>query len=77
MWIYYYSLYANNGFTRDDMVTVSPQNDVVVHSRISFRSEDQLKYILYIVYERDNYNVTIDAFPFRRIPPSALKSLIG
>lgn len=72
-----YRLYARNSLRREESVTVNTKNEVVVHSVINFRAEDQLQYKWHIVYEHENYNVTVDAYPFRRIPPNALKSLIG
>lgn len=62
---------------RDESVTVGANKEVTVNAVITFKAEDQLKYNIFIVFENNDYNVTIDAFPFRRIPPGALKSLIG
>lgn len=72
-----YSVGANNGLSREEYVTVDQNKIVVVNAVIHFKAEDQLKYNLFIVFEDGNYNATIDAYPFRRIPPNALKSLIG
>lgn len=73
----YNRVYASNQFQRDESVTFGNNRDYTINEYINFEAEDQLKYVIIIDIKNGDYNVTIDSFPFTRIPPAALKSLVG
>lgn len=73
---YLFRYSASNRCGREETVTIADK-DVNVDGVISFRGDDDLMYRLLYVFDNNGYNTTIESYPFRRIPPGALKSLIG
>lgn len=72
-----YRISNSNLLHRTESVVVGSNKEITINAKFVFIAEDQLKYHWYIDYENNDYNVTYCAAPFRRIPPSALKSLVG
>lgn len=74
--LFFFSFSGTNGFSRGETVSWVGK-EFKIDGAIHFRAEDSFKYNLFYGFENDQYNITIDSFPTRRIPPGALKSLIG
>lgn len=60
---------VNNRGTLDEEITV--------HGLYIFNAEDGYKYFLRFLADKDGLNVSAYNLPIRRIPPGALKSLVG
>lgn len=72
---------ASNGVSREETVQITnegtPEQDVIISGKYLFTADDGYRYVVKYSYDKNGSNVIIDQFPVRRIPPNALKSLIG
>lgn len=55
----------------------TPEEEFVFTGSYSFRAEDGFKYIVRYTLSKTGSDVTIDRIAIHRIPPNALKSLVG
>lgn len=79
--VFDHSYYTNVGVYREETVEIinkgTPEEDFTISGTLTFRADDGFKYNIKYTYDKTGRNVTIDRFPFKRIPPNALKSLVG
>lgn len=49
----------------------------VISGVVGFKGEDGYKYFVRYTIDNEGTKIEVDRVPIRRIPPSALKSLVG
>lgn len=69
------------GVYREETVEIlhkgTPEEEYVISGVLTFKADDGYKYNIKYTYDKSGSNVIFDRFPIRRIPPNALKSLVG
>lgn len=55
----------------------TPEEEYVISGVLTFKADDGYKYNIKYTCDKNGSNVILDRFPIRRIPPNALKSLVG
>lgn len=70
-----------NGVHRTETIEIinkgTPEEEYIITGLFGFKADDGYKYTVKYSYDKNGSNVIVDSFPIRRIPPNALKSLIG
>lgn len=55
----------------------TPEEETIVIGSYSFKGDDGYRYTIKYTIDKSGKHIEIDRAPFRRIPPSLLKSLVG
>lgn len=79
--ILWFSLHLSNSITRDETFEIknkgTPEEEIVVTGEYVFKGDDGYRYYIKYSIDADGTHVTVDSTAIHRIPPSALKSLVG